>query len=126
MFTEVLAISELASSMPVNGSFYWWAGALAPPRWSHAISYITGWINVLSILTGTASFAYAVATSFAYSVNIIVPTLVWTNPQLMALSMGIIIVWAGLMTVNLERISIIYVTMGMSLFSIPIHSIHAN
>lgn len=112
MFFEVLAISELASSMPVNGSFYWWAGALAPPKWSHPISYITGWVNVLSAITGTAAFAYAVATSFAYSVTIAVPTMTWTNPELMALSMGVIVLWAALMTVNLEKISVIYGSMG--------------
>lgn len=120
MFFEVLAISELASSMPVNGSFYWWAGALAPPKWSHAVSFITGWVNVLSVFTATASIAYAVSTVFAYSVTIAVPSMIWTKPQLMALAMGVIVLWSALMTLKLERISIVYVTMGQYSLSMPL------
>ena len=112
MLPEVLAICELASSMPVNGAFYWWTGALVPPKWSHFVSYLTGWLNLLSMFTATAAFAYAVASSFAYSVTIAVPTMEWTDPQLMAISMGVTILWAALMSLKLESIGIIYVSMG--------------
>ncbi|KAJ6016842.1 hypothetical protein N7451_000221 [Penicillium sp. IBT 35674x] len=113
MFPEVLAICELASSMPLNGAFYWWTGALAPPKWSHSLSYITGWLNILQIFTGTAAFAYAVASSFAYSVNIVVPSFSGTNAELMALSMAIVVLWAALMGLNLEKISVIYIIMAL-------------
>ncbi|KAL4885751.1 amino acid/polyamine transporter I [Aspergillus karnatakaensis] len=109
---EVLAISELASSMPVNGAFYWWSGALAPPRWSHSVSFITGYLNILSIFTATAAFAYAVSSSFSSAVVIAVPDMAWTNAQLMGLSIGIVVLWSALMTLKLEQVAIIYMTMG--------------
>ncbi|GKZ29330.1 hypothetical protein AbraIFM66950_004302 [Aspergillus brasiliensis] len=112
MLPEVLAVAELASSMPVNGSFYWWAGALAPPAWSHAVSFITGWLNVLTMFASTAAFAYAVSTSFSYVVTIAVPGMVWTDAQMMVLSLAVIVVWGALMTLNLEGIAFVYISMG--------------
>lgn len=111
LLPEVLAIAELASSMPVNGSFYWWAGALAPPEWSHPISFITGWLNVLTMFASTAAFAYAVASYFSYAIVIAVPTMVWTNAQIMALSLAVIVIWAAVMTLKLERIAFVYIGM---------------
>ncbi|KAL2809116.1 amino acid/polyamine transporter I [Aspergillus granulosus] len=115
LLPQVLAIAELASSMPVNGSFYWWAGALAPPQWSHAVAFITGCLSMLTMLTSTASFAYAVATSLSYSVKIAVPTIVWTDAQLMGLSLGVIIIWMGIMCMKLENISTVYILMAIIL-----------
>lgn len=112
LIPEVLAIAELASSMPVNGSFYWWAGALAPPGWSHAISFVTGWLNVFTMFASTASFAYAVASSLSYVVTIAAPSMAWTNAQIMCLSLAVIVVWSGVMTLKLERIASVYIAMG--------------
>ncbi|OJJ67315.1 hypothetical protein ASPBRDRAFT_34175 [Aspergillus brasiliensis CBS 101740] len=113
MLPEVLAVAELASSMPVNGSFYWWAGALAPPAWSHAVSFITGWLNVLTMFASTAAFAYAVSTSLSYVVTIAVPDMVWTDAQMMALSLAVIVVWGALKTLNLEGIAFVYISMAI-------------
>ncbi|PYI30060.1 hypothetical protein BP00DRAFT_477611 [Aspergillus indologenus CBS 114.80] len=113
MLPEVLAIAELASSMPVNGSFYWWAGALAPPAWSHAVSFITGWMNVMTMFASTASFAYAVASSLSYGVTIALPDLIWTNAQVMALSLAVVLIWSAMMTLRLERIAFVYITMAV-------------
>ncbi|KAL1848447.1 hypothetical protein Plec18170_008045 [Paecilomyces lecythidis] len=112
LLPEVLAIAELASSMPVNGSFYWWAGALAPPAYSHAVSFITGWLNILTMFASTASFVYAVSSSLSYGVNIAVPSMEWTNAQLMALSFAVIVIWCVMMTLKLERIAFVYIGMG--------------
>lgn len=98
--------------MPVNGSFYWWAGALAPPGWSHAISFVTGWLNVFTMFASTASFAYAVASSLSYVVTIAAPSMAWTNAQIMCLSLAVIVVWSGVMTLKLERIASVYIAMG--------------
>lgn len=112
IFPQVLAIAELASSMPVNGSFYWWSGALAPSKYSNFVSFVSGWLNVLSMFSATAAFAYAVASSVAFSVNIVAPDFVWTNPQLMGLSISVILVWAALMSLRLESISVVFMAMG--------------
>ncbi|KAL3482720.1 amino acid/polyamine transporter I [Aspergillus germanicus] len=113
LFPEVLAIAELASSMPVNGAFYWWTGALAPPRWSHAASFITACFNMLSMFTSTASFAYAVASAFSFSLMIAGSTVEWTNAQLMGLAMGVLLLWSALMGLRLERVATIYIIIAV-------------
>ncbi|KAL3457139.1 pyridoxal phosphate-dependent transferase [Aspergillus heterothallicus] len=113
MVFEVLAVAELASSMPVNGSFYWWAAALAPPQWSHAVSFITGWLNVMTMFASAASFAYAVASSFSYAIMIAAPDTTWTNAQVMALSLGVLVAWVAVMAWKLERITFVYIGMAI-------------
>ncbi|KAL3447773.1 amino acid/polyamine transporter I [Aspergillus insuetus] len=113
VFPEVLAIAELASSMPVNGAFYWWTGALAPPRWSHSTSFITACFNMLSMFTSTASFAYAVASSFSFTLMIAGSTVEWTNARLLGLAMGVLLLWSALMGLRLERVVIIYILMAV-------------
>ncbi|KAF2995973.1 hypothetical protein E8E14_004289 [Neopestalotiopsis sp. 37M] len=113
LFPQVLAISELASSMPVNGAFYWWTGALCPPAWSHPISFVVGWLNVISMFSSTAAFAYGVAATFTYTVTILLPDFLWTNAEIMALSMSVIAVWFALMGLRLENISLVYITMAL-------------
>ncbi|CAI7590653.1 unnamed protein product [Penicillium crustosum] len=115
MLPEVLAVCELASSMPVNGAFYWWSGALAPPEWSHCISFVSGWLNIFSMFTATASFAYAVASSLTYAITIILPTMQWTDSQIMAISMGVVIIWAALMSFKLESIITVYICLASSI-----------
>lgn len=105
--------------MPVNGSFYWWAGALAPPAWSRAVSFITGWMNVLTMFASTATFAYAVASSLSYGVTIALPDMIWTNAQVMALSLAVVLIWSAIMTLRLERIAFVYITMGTYVASFP-------
>ncbi|KAL4753501.1 hypothetical protein BDW72DRAFT_26338 [Aspergillus terricola var. indicus] len=113
VFPEVLAIAELASSMPVNGAFYWWTGALAPPRWSHSTSFITACFNMLSMFTSAASFAYAVASTFSFSLSIAGSTVEWTNARLMAFSMAVVVLWSALMALRLERVVTIYILIAI-------------
>lgn len=113
-FPQTLAIAELASSMPVNGSFYWWTGALAPPKWSRIISFTAGWLNVFSMFTATAAFAYALAASLAYSINMVNPDFPFTNAQLMAMSMAVFFLWLMLMLFKVETIGMVYVIIGQS------------
>lgn len=98
--------------MPINGSFYWWAGALAPREWSHAVSFITGWLNVMTMFAATASVAHAVASMFAYSVTIASMSMTWTNAEIMCLSLAVIVIWGALMTMRLERIAFVYTSIG--------------
>ncbi|KAL2787819.1 amino acid/polyamine transporter I [Aspergillus keveii] len=99
--------------MPVNGAFYWWTGALAPPRWSHSTSFITACFNMLSMFTSTASFAYAVASSFSFSLMIAGSTVEWTNARLMGLAMGVLALWSALMGLRLERVVTIYILIAV-------------
>ena len=98
--------------MPVNGAFYWWSGALAPPRYANMVSFVNGWVNVLSMFSATAAFVYAVASSLAFSVAIVAPDYNFTNAQLMGVSIAVLVVWTALMLLRLETITRIFVLMG--------------
>ncbi|KAH8743756.1 amino acid permease-domain-containing protein [Diaporthe sp. PMI_573] len=109
MLPLVLAMCELCSSMPVNAGSYWWAAALAPRRLSRPIAFITGWFNVLALSTSLAAFAYAVAAGLTENISILTEDVVFTNAQVMGVSIGVITLWAGLMLLRLENISIVMI-----------------
>lgn len=71
------------------------------------------------MFASTASFAYAVASYLSYAVVIAVPSMVWTNAQIMALSLAVIVIWAAVMSLRLERIAFVYISMckQLSLFN---------
>ncbi|KAE8357497.1 amino acid/polyamine transporter I [Aspergillus caelatus] len=110
MIPQVIAVAELCSSMPVNGAFYWWAAALAPRRASRPVAFIMGWLNVLSLATHLASFSYAVASSLGQTIGYFVEGFVATRPQLMGMAMGTVTLWASLMLLRLERMTLVIMT----------------
>lgn len=111
MLPQVIAIAELCSSMPVNGGFYWWAAALAPRKLSRSVGFIVGWFNVLSLATGLAAFAYAVASGLGQSITIATGH-DFTLPELMGISMAIVTLWATLMLLRLENVSFVMIGTG--------------
>ncbi|KAM5342011.1 hypothetical protein ACJ41O_015042 [Fusarium nematophilum] len=118
MIPQVVAVSELCSSMPVNGGFYWWAAALAPPSLSRPVAFITGWFNILSLATSLASFSYAVASTLTQAITFAVPEWQPTRPITMAIAMGVVTLWALLMIIKLEKVSVIMmVTAAVTLLS---------
>ncbi|KAJ5552469.1 hypothetical protein N7494_001847 [Penicillium frequentans] len=108
LFPQVLAISELCSSMPVNGAMYWWTAALAPESWSRCLGFISGWINLFGLFTGVASFAYAVASGLAYSILIARPDWSCTNAMIMAMALGVVVFWVVSMMLRLENVTLAY------------------
>ncbi|KAL2814186.1 amino acid/polyamine transporter I [Aspergillus granulosus] len=110
MIPQVIAVAELCSSMPVNGAFYWWAAALAPRRASRAVAFIMGWLNILSLATHLASFSYAVGSSLGQTIGYFVEGFVATRPQLMGMAMGTVTLWASLILLRLEKVSIVMMT----------------
>ncbi|TVY64790.1 GABA-specific permease [Fusarium oxysporum f. sp. cubense] len=108
MLPQAIAIAELCSSMPVNGGFYWWSAALAPGRFSRPVAFIVGWFNVLSLATGLAAFAYAIAAGLAETITI-ATEYEFSNAELMGISMGVITLWASLMLLRLENVSIVMI-----------------
>ncbi|KAJ5371474.1 uncharacterized protein N7496_007566 [Penicillium cataractarum] len=109
LLPQVLAVSELCSSMPVNGAYYWWAAALAPPAWSRCVGFISGWVTMFGLLTGIASFSYAVAAGLAQSIMIAKPDWSASNPIIMAMALAVVVSWALTMALRLESISIAYI-----------------
>lgn len=65
-----------------------------------------------AMFAATAAFAYAVASSLAYAVAIAFPSMIWTNAEIMCLSLAVLATWGSLMTLRLERIAFVYMTIG--------------
>ncbi|KAF2009030.1 amino acid transporter [Aaosphaeria arxii CBS 175.79] len=112
LFPQALTVAELCSSMPTNGAFYWYTAALAPPRFSKPLSFIAGWITTLSLFTSLASFAFACASSYAVLIPVMVPTWTPTNPQMLAMALAILALWALLNMLRFEKIAMVMVAIS--------------
>lgn len=98
--------------MPVNGAFYWWTGALAPRKWSRPLAFVVGWTNILAIFASIASFAFAVASSLAFAIEILEPERRFANAEIMGVAYGVVMLWAVLLTVKLDNVKWVYVVVG--------------
>lgn len=58
-----ISLSELASAMPNAGGQYFWAGELAPKRFSRLASYLTGWLAWWGAMFTSASVALAMGSA---------------------------------------------------------------
>ncbi|MCO5598509.1 hypothetical protein L7F22_052606 [Adiantum nelumboides] len=54
-----LALAEICSSFPTTGSLYFWAAHLAGPRWGPFASWCCAWLELVGMIAGVASQAYA-------------------------------------------------------------------
>ena len=50
-------MSELASAYPTSGGIYWWASKLGGPK----AGFYTGWLNLIGLVSVTASVGYGAA-----------------------------------------------------------------
>ena len=50
-------MSELASAYPTSGGIYWWAAKLGGPK----AGFFTGWLNLIGLVSVTASVGYGAA-----------------------------------------------------------------
>ena len=50
-------MSELASAYPTSGGIYWWASKLGGPK----AGFFTGWLNLIGLVSVTASVGYGAA-----------------------------------------------------------------
>ncbi|KAF0317779.1 amino acid permease family [Colletotrichum asianum] len=132
LFPQCLATAELSSSMPINGVFYWWTAALAPPSISRPLSFMVGWANVLAWTTGLSSFAFAVASSYASLIPLINPNWTPDHPQLLGISIALIVFWASLSCIRMERFFIFLIITAASIllsflaFVVGIPASHAS
>ncbi|PMD48685.1 amino acid transporter [Hyaloscypha variabilis F] len=55
------SVAELVSAYPTSGGLYFTISRLAPQDWVPALSWITGWINLLGQVAGVASSEYGAA-----------------------------------------------------------------
>ena len=113
-FPTALATVELVSSMPVNGTFYWWSAALAPTRFSRFAAFSMGWLVITALMTGMASLCRALATWICVSAIMLHPEFVPTNPQLLGVSIGILVLLTALFLLRMERMVWIFMATGMA------------
>jgi len=88
-----LVLAELSSPYPVAGGVYQWAGMLASPKWAPFASFICGWFNFLSNITGDAYFANALAQFVAAVAVLVNPDTVVTNGVQVAIAVGVTGLW---------------------------------
>jgi len=58
-----ISLSELASAMPNAGGQYFWAGELAPKRFTRLASYMTGWLAWWGAMFTSASVALSMGSA---------------------------------------------------------------
>ena len=56
------SLAEMASIAPTSGGMYHWVSEFAPARYQKILSYVTGWMAVLSWQAGNASGAFIAGT----------------------------------------------------------------
>ncbi|MCJ1475970.1 hypothetical protein MMC13_004634 [Lambiella insularis] len=57
-----MSLAEMASMAPTSGGQYHWVSELAPPKYQKVLSYVTGWMSVLSWQAGAASGSFLTGT----------------------------------------------------------------
>ncbi|KAF1960436.1 PLP-dependent transferase [Byssothecium circinans] len=114
-FPQALAVSELSSSMPINGAFYWWTAALAPPRLSRPLSFAFGWFSMLSGITSMASSAWATASALSVSISMLKPGVDFTNAQVMGIAFAFTLLRASMTLLGTEKIEKIFMACETSL-----------
>ncbi|CAG8302777.1 unnamed protein product [Penicillium nalgiovense] len=58
----IASLSERASIAPTDGGQYHWVSEFCSPRYQKFLSYITGWMSVLELQSGTASGSFLTGT----------------------------------------------------------------
>ena len=58
----MLSLAEMASMAPTSGGQYHWVSEFAPPNCQKFLSYVTGWMALLSWQAGGASGSYLTGT----------------------------------------------------------------
>ena len=59
-------MAELVSAMPTAGGIYYWALSLGKP----VHGWVTGWLNLIGLITVTAGVDYGFANFFVYTMNL--------------------------------------------------------
>lgn len=102
--------------MPINGAFYWWTAALAPRHLSRPLSFVVGWITVLSSMASLSSFAYALGSTYASLIAALRPEWAPTHAQELGISLAILALWLLLNLVKMEQF--IFVVLSTCKFAI--------
>ena len=56
-----MSVAELVSAYPTSGGLYFTCKYLAPKQWVPEIAWLTGWLNLIGQIAGTAATEYSCA-----------------------------------------------------------------
>ncbi|OJJ71634.1 hypothetical protein ASPBRDRAFT_125741 [Aspergillus brasiliensis CBS 101740] len=70
------SLAEFVSAYPVEGGMYHWIAAIAPKRYSNALSFATGWSTVFGWIFTTASTNLVYSSNFVALIALYKPNLV--------------------------------------------------
>lgn len=88
-----MAMGELASAFPQDGSVYVWSGLLAGNQWGEVAAYIAGWSEFTGFSIACAALAWSFAQCIAYCVQIVRPDSSMPDSQLVPIAIGMHLFW---------------------------------
>ncbi|OCH91129.1 APC amino acid permease [Obba rivulosa] len=65
-----LALAELGSALPTSGGLYYWTYTYASPRWRRLLSWLVGYSNTISFVSGLSATDWACAVQILAGVSI--------------------------------------------------------
>ena len=92
-----LAMAEVCSSFPTAGGLYYWAAKLAPGKSGPAVSWFTGWFNLIGQVAITSGISFGSVFSIGAFLSLYTGNGDWTSPGHLLLYLGIVLFIQGMM-----------------------------
>ncbi|KAJ7493759.1 APC amino acid permease [Mycena latifolia] len=65
-----MAMAELSSSAPTSGGLYYWTHKYSSPRFRNVLSWVVGYTNTITYISGVAGLGWSAATAIMAAVSI--------------------------------------------------------
>ncbi|KAF8641521.1 hypothetical protein AX16_009899 [Volvariella volvacea WC 439] len=114
-----LAMAELGSSAPTSGGLYYWTYQFSPPRMRNPLSWVVGYTNTISYITGVAGVDFSCAVQIMVAASIasdltFTPTIFQTYGVFCPILVCHVII-ASMATKFLARSQYLFVTINIQL-----------
>ncbi|KAF7347019.1 putative amino-acid permease C11D3.08c [Mycena venus] len=119
-----LAMAELGSAAPTSGGLYYWTYKYSSPRFRNLLSWMVGYINTISYITGVAGIDWSCATLIMAAASIgsdgsFIPTI----HQTFAVYCGVVVVHgfiASCATKVIARLQYTFISINVALILVMI------
>jgi amino acid transporter len=91
------AMAEVCSSFPTAGGLYYWAAKLAPGNSGAAVSWFTGWFNLIGQVAITSGISFGSAFTAGAWFVLVTGNDYWTSPGHLLMFLAIILIVQGLL-----------------------------
>ena len=92
-----LAMAEVCSSYPTAGGLYYWAAKLAPGRSGPAVSWFTGWFNLIGQVAITSGIVFGSVYSIGAFLVLYTGNSAWTSAGHLLVYLAIVLFIHGLL-----------------------------